>query len=607
MPLKKLQMTPGMNREGTQYTNEGKWYDGDKVRFRKGLPESIGGWEKRTPNTFQGVCRSIFRWNTLADKEYYTIGTNLKYYLLNGNSFDDITPIRVAAAGLASNPFTTVNESTTVIVADSSHGAEEGDFVIIASAATTRGIPAADLNKEHQIVTVPDTGTYTISVDTAATSSGTGGGTAPPTVEYQINTGLETSVLGQGWGAGTWGRGTWDSAADIIAHGILRIWHQDKWGEDLIFNPRLGPIYFWDASDAAGTRAGLLSAESGADNVPTIVTQILISQIDRHLNAYGCNPLGSSTHDPLFVRWSDQENNVDWDPTAVNTSGSQRLSVGSRIIGAINTSRGETLIWTDRCLYSQQYIGPPFTYGFRFMAGNVSLIGPLAAGFIDSKVYWMDRNNFYVYDGTTKAIKCDLLDYVFDDINKSEYEQVFIAPNTHFNEVSWHYCSASSSVIDRYVTYNYEENIWYFGTLDRTAWISEEGINNPLATSTTGGILFKHEYGVDDDGSALNSYIESSDIDMDDGNEFMYMHRIIPDIGFTGTATSKTADLITKKRNYNGDTLSTHKTQAVTDTTKQIFPRLRTRQAVIRFESNTIGVGWRLGHMRLELQPDGER
>ena len=348
MPLRKLQMRPGYNREGTQYTNEGQWYDGDKVRFRKGLPESIGGWEKFTSASFQGICRSIFRWYTLTSIKYHTIGTHLKYYILEGNTFADITPIRVAAANLSSNPFTTTNGSKTVTIADSAHGAVVNDFVTIASADATNGIPVGELNTEHQILTIPDVDSYTIAVETtAATSSGTGGGTTPPTVEYQLTTGLTTSLLSPGWGADTWGAGGMGDAKVPAIQDRMRVYHQDNWGEDLLFNVRGFSIYFWDSSVGTGTRATLLSEESNADNVPTNCTQIFVSQVDRHAIAYGCNELGSSDLDPLLIRWSDQENHVDWDPTAVNTSGDQRLGVGSKIIAARRGSKGEIIIWTD--------------------------------------------------------------------------------------------------------------------------------------------------------------------------------------------------------------------------------------------------------------------
>jgi len=610
MPLTKLQMAPGINREGTQYTNEGQWYDGDKVRFRKGLPESIGGWSKYTSNSFKGICRSIFRWYTLNSIKYHTIGTHLKYYILEGNAFSDITPIRVATANLGSNPFTTTDGSTTVTVSDEEHGAVVNDFVTIASAGTTNGIPASELNTEHQILTVPDADSYTIAVSsTNATSSGTGGGTTPPTVEYQLTTGLTTSLVSPGWGADTWGSSGWGDAAVPAIQDRMRIYHQDNWGEDLLFNVRGFSIYFWDSSDGTGTRATLLSSESGADNVPTSCTQISVSQIDRHAIAYGCNELGSSDLDPLLIRWSDQENHVDWNPTATNTSGDQRLGVGSKIVYAIKSAKGETLIWTDLGMYSQQYIGPPFTYGFSFIAGDVSLVGPNAAAMVNSRVYWMDTNNFYVYDGNVKVLKCDVLDYVFDDIESDEFEQVFIAPNVQYNEISWFYCSDGASAIDRYVTYNYEDQIWYFGSLDRSAWIDSADTESPLATSISSPYyLYRHEQGVDDDGDAMTSYIEGSDIDIGDGEDFMFMSRVVPDVKFRGTGgVTKTGDLIIKKRDFPPESLSTHTTLAITETTKQVFPRMRARQAVVRWGSSTTGVGWRLGHLRLDLQPDGKR
>jgi len=611
MVLKKLNIAPGMNREGTQYTSNGKWYDGDKVRFRKGLPESIGGWEKYTAETFQGVCRSLFHWHTLTGVRYITVGTNLKYYILSGNSFKDITPIRSGPDNLGNNPLDTTSGSAVVVVNHTAHGATNNDFVTLAAADATNGIPADELNAEHQLTYI-DANSYSVTVTTTASSTGSGGGTTPITATYQINTGITTGIGGPGWGAGTWSRGTWGSAATITTSDTLRIWHQDHWGEDLVFNIKGGPLYFWDASGGTGVRGTLLSAESGADNVPVLALQALVSQIDRHLVTYGCNELGTSTMDPLLIRWSDQESLFDFDPTAVNTSGSQRLSIGSSIVAALNLAKGETLVWTDEALYSQQYIGPPFTYGFNFIAGDIDIVSTNAAAFVGSvnggKTYWMSGNNFYVYDGTVQALKCDLLDYVFDDINKGEYGQIFVAPNEHFSEISWHYCSADSSTIDRYVTYNYEEGLWYFGTLARTAWMDYKDSENPISTSVSGGILYKHESGVDDDGSALNSYIESPGIELEDGDSFIFMHRLVPDIKFRGTTgVTKTGNLITKKRRYPQDSLDTHKTQAITESTRQIFPRMRTREAVIKFESNTLGVGWRLGHIRADIKPDGKR
>jgi len=607
MPLEKMLMKPGYNREGTQYTNEGQWYDGDKVRFRKGLPESIGGWEKFTSNSFLGICRSIFRWYTLTSIKYHTIGTHLKYYILEGNAFTDITPIRAAAANLGSNPFDVTSGSATITVNHTDHGAVINDFVTLASSDAVAGIPVGEINAEHQILTTPDADSYTIAVTTSASSNTSGGGTTPPTAEYQLTTGLTTSVNSPGWGAGAWGTGGWGDAKVPAIQDRMRIFHQDNWGEDLIFNVRGFDIFFWDASVGTGTRATLLSAESGADNVPTKCTQILVSQVDRHAIAYGCNELGESALDPLLIRWSDQENLVDWDPTAVNTSGDQRLGVGSKIIAASRGTKGEIIIWTDLGMYAQQYIGPPFTYGFSFIAGDVSLIGPNAAALVNGLVYWMDTNNFYVYDGNVRVLPCSVLDFVFDDIESDEFEQVFIAPNVQYNEISWFYCSEGETAIDRYVTYNYEEEIWYFGSLDRSAWIDSADTEQPLATSMSSTYyLWKHETGQNDDGSALTSYVEGSDIDIGDGDDFMFMSRIIPDITFKGSG-SATGTLTIKKRNYPGDGLSTHGTHTITDSTKQVFPRLRTRQAVIRWGSAAANVGWRMGHLRIDNKPDGKR
>jgi hypothetical protein len=609
MTVMKVDFVPGVNKEGTRYTNQNQYFDSDKVRFRKGRPESIGGWEKFTNATFLGVCRSMFRWFTLASVKYHTIGTHLKYYILEGNTFADITPIR-SSGNLGNNPFTTTNESKTVTVTHSSHGAFENDYVTVASADTTNGIPAGELNTEHQILTVPNVNSYTIAVSTtAATSSGTGGGTTPATAAYQLNAGLETSTNGAGFGVDTWGAGGMGDAAVPGIQDRLRIYHQDNWGEDLLFNVRGGSIYYWDSSDGTSTRATLLSAESGADDVPSTVTQILVAQTERHVIAYGSTPKGSSTHDPLLVRWSDQENNVDWDPTATNTSGSQRLGVGSKIIRALSSAGGEILIWTDLGLYSQQFVGPPYVYGFKLIAGDVSIISPNAVAFVNGLVYWMDANNFYSYSGSSKILQCSLLDFVFSDMNNEQFEQVFAAPNVQFNEVSWFYCSGDSTQIDRYVTYNYEEGIWYPGTLDRSAWIDAADTEVPLATSNTGGILYKHESGVDDDGSAISSYIESSDFDVGDGDEFSFINRIIPDIDFSKSASNstKTGSMILKTRNYPGNSLSTNSTSSVTDTTEQSFIRARSRQAVLRWESSAVGVAWRMGVTRMDIKPDGKR
>jgi hypothetical protein len=602
----KINFAPGVNREGTQYSAEGSWYDSDKVRFRKGMPESIGGWTKFTNNTFLGTCRSIFRWFDLDSDRLYGIGTSLKMYILQGNAFNDITPIR-STGTLGTNPFTTdASGSAVVTVTHSTHGATNNDFVTFASATgPIDGIPASEFNAEHQITYV-DANTYKITLTTVATSGSVAGGGASCTFAYQIEAGLNTSVAGSGWGAGVWGRGTWGSSATVGVAGQLRIIHQANWGEDLLFNVRNGGGYRWDTSAGVGTRATALTAEAGASNVPTVMTQLFVSPEDRHVVAIGANTIGSAVQDNMFVRWSDQESLADWTPTVDNTSGSKRLGVGSHFIGGTHVTKGESVLWTDKGMYSMQYIGTPHTFGFKSIGGGDTIIGPNAHAYVNDTLFWMGPTNFHTYTGTIRNLPCSVLAYVFNDINTDEADQIFSATNDSFNEIAWHYCSADSTTIDRYVCYNWETKVWTIGTLARSAWWGEPDVEKPIAAGLD-GYIYQHESGTDADGVALASHIESSDFDIGDGHQFSFVTKVIPDVEFRGIASDPTFDIVIKKRNAPNEDLTTAVTLAITGSTLEKRPRVRARQVVLRYEGSKVGSGWRLGSTRISIQPDGKR
>ena len=626
MPLQKFIFKPGINKEGTDYSNEGGWFDSNLVRFRKGLPEKIGGWAKNTTNTFKSTCRALHAWVDLEITRYLGIGTTWKYYVQQGNSFNDITPIRKTSTN--SITFAATDGSSTITATDSSHGAAINDFVTISGAVSLGGLVTANvLNQEYQIVTIPSTNTYTfVAKDTdgdevTANGSDSGNGGSGVDGEYQINVGLDTYVASSGWGAGLWGGGTFGSVSGLSDSNQLRSWSHDNFGEDLIINVRAGGIYYWDESSGLSTRAVALSSLSGANLTPTKALFTLVSDIDRHIICFGADPISGSSRtgaiDPMFIAWSDQENAAEWEPKSTNTSGSFRLSAGTSIIGALR-ARQETLVWTDTSMYSMSFIGQPFTFGVNLVNEGVGLIGPNAAVNTPKGVFWMDKKGFYSYTGNVSVLPCTVLYYVLSDLNEGQAYQVFAFLNKQFDEAGWFYCSEGSSVPDKYVVYNYEEGFWSIGELTRTAWLDEGVFDNPLATYTTSdvGYLYNQETGNNADGSPMdNVYIESSDFDLDEGEQYQLIRRIIPDVKFTGDGgTGQTINFVVKTRNYPGESLTISTTNTCTSTTTRMDTRVRARQAVLRIESDDdgstssrTGVGFRVGATRMDLIPSGRR
>ena len=631
MPLQKYIFRPGVNKEGTDYSNEGGWFNSNLVRFRKGLPEKIGGWAKTTLNTYQSTVRALHAWVDLSLTKYLGLGATWKYYIKEGSNFYDVTPLRVTTAA-GDVTFAATNGSSTITVTDTSHGAVTNDFVTFSGAASLGGnVTAAVLNQEYQILLVASANTYTITAkDTSgatvtANASDSGNGGSSVVGAYQINVGLDTYVEATGWGAGTWGAGAWGSATAITASNQLRLWSHDNFGEDLVMNVRAGGVYYFDTSAATlgTTRAIPLTSLSGANLTPTLALQVLVSDIDRHVVCLGADSISGSsrsgTLDPMLVAWSDQENAAVWEPLSTNTAGSFRLSAGSQIIGAIR-ARQETLIWTDTALYSMTFVGQPFTFGINLVNEGVGLISPNGAVNTPKGIFWMDKKGFYTYTGAVQDIPCTVQNYVFSDLNEGQAFQTFAFVNKEFDEVGWFYCSADSLVIDRYVVYNYEEGSWTIGELTRSAWVDEGIFNNPMATytdaSTGVGYLYNHETGNDADGLPMdNVFIESSDFDLGEGEDFQSIKRIIPDVKFTGSGgNGQTINMVVKTRNFPAESLSTSTTATCTSSTSKIDTRIRARQAVLRIESDDdnsegarLGVGFRVGATRMDVQPNGRR
>jgi len=605
MPLMKINFRPGIDKEGTQYSSEGTWFDSDKVRFNKLFPEIIGGWVKYVGDTFRGVCRSLFDWVASGGFQYLGVGTNLKFYINEGQAYYDITPIR-ATETLGTDPFAVTSGSTTVVVTDTDHGAVLNDFVTFDSATgPIGGIDASEFNIEHQITSIVDADSYTIEVATAASSTATGGGSSVE-AEYQINTGLNTYVSATGWGSGTWSAGAWGSSSAISAANQLRLWSQDSFGNDLVFCPRAGGIYYWTQSTGTSTRAIPLTSLSGASNAPTAALQVMVSDVDRHVICFGANPIGETELDPLFVRWSDQENAADWTPSATNTAGGQRLSTGSLIIGALQT-RQETLIWTDSGIESMRFAGAPFVFQFSVVSRGASIVSPNAAVVADGSVFFMDRGEFYVYSGTVQVLPCSVKEYVFSNINLNQGYKVFAARNGEFNEVTWFYpVGEGDTEITNYVTYNYADRIWTVGTFDRSAWIEAPTRNYPIAAGVNGednNYLYQQEFGMTADGDAIQAHIESGDIDLDDGDRFVFMRRMIPDFVINGDGG--TLDVVVKGRNYPMKDATVRSVSTISADSGEVYVSNRMRQAIFRVESNTANMYWRMGHIRADMRPDG--
>jgi len=701
MPLQKLQFRPGLNREGTDYSNEGGWYDGDKIRFRSGFPEKIGGWTQVSNNTYQGVARSIWIWSDAdagAGNVYTGVGTSSKYYIYFGGVYNDITPIVHTSA--LTNPFTTVNTSKTVTVTDATYNPSVGDFVNFNGTYTVGGTTIAG---DYKVITVPSSTTYTITVATAATSSTTGGGSV--SAQYEYPTGLNTFSIGTGWGAGPWSRGTWGSS---YASGIgqqLRLWSNDNFGSDLVIAPRGGPLFYWSDSGGVSTRAQYLSTlansatavtdastfsgsatsitvtsanapyiypymvitgtnlpagtqvasnyltgsttvpitttTSGASSgnyafsyaggfVPSSTYQVVTSAIQEFVIAFGANPYSpnndATTFNPMLVRWSDQANPYQWVPTVSNQSGEYTLTNGSYIMGA-RATRQEILVWTDSAIYSMQYLGAPYVWGFQILMDNISVISPNSMITINNVTYWMGRDRFYMYSGRVEVLPCALRQYIFDDINQDQAYQVFAGANEAFNEVWWFYVSQSSNntTVDKYVIYNYLDRVWYYGTMARTAWAQTGSVQYPVAADYNGRLLY-HENGCDDQSTSspqpIDAYVQSSDFDIGDGHNFGFVWRILPDVNFNGSTVNTPAVTMTVKPRQNSGTpygqsdnpqvqstqnYTTAPEYTVQQFTGQVYTRLRGRQMAFRIESTGLGVAWQLGSPRIDIRPDGRR
>ena len=615
MPLKKLTLKPGVNKENTRYTNENGWYECDKVRFRQGTPEKIGGWKRISNNTFLGVCRSLWNWVTLGNFNLVSVGTNLKYYIQKGGLYYDITPLR-ATATLPLDPFTG-NGTTTVTVNAPGHGATAGSFVTFSGVT---GPYAALLNANFQIATVIDANNYTIVTSSPVAIGVTGG--AAVVAEYEITPGAAIAVPFSGWGAGPWGSGGWGVGSPSTA--LLRLWSQDNFGEDLIFGYRGGSIYYWDATAGLATRGVRLDSLPGASDVPTKQNFIYVSDISRFVFAFGCTDYSSIILDPMLIRWSDQESAVNWTPAATNQAGSLRLSHGSQIVTAVQT-RQEIVVFTDSALYSLQYLGAQAgVWGAQLLGDNISIEGQNAAIIASGVVYWMGVDKFYAYDGRVQTLPCDLRRHIFNDFNQGQSDQVFAGTNEGFNEVWWFYCSANSTEVDRYVVYNYLEKIWYYGTMGRTAWLDSGLLNYPIATTYLQNIV-EHENGVDDEAGApapIVAYIESAEFDIEDGQNFGFVWRMVPDVTFQGSTISNpslTMTLIPMKGSGSGfntpqsegGSSSAPVTRTATVPIEQftniVYIRVRGRQMILKAQSDALGVTWQLGSPRIDVRMDGRR
>ena len=641
MPLTKLQFRPGVNRETTSYSNEGGWFDCDKVRFRFGTPEKIGGWEKLSGQSFLGTARALHPFVALDGTSFLGVGTHLKYYLEEGGGFNDITPLRVTTAAGAAT-FAAANGSSTITVTDADHGANENDFVTFSGAASLGGlVTAAVLNQEYQIFNIVSTSAYQIKARAVATvaqitvdgqytptlivanGSDTGNGGGSVVCKYQIVTGLDTTVAGTGWGAGTYSRGTWGSGASLTAVGdILRIWTHDNFGEDLIINVRDGGIYYWDKSTSSApfARAVALSDLAGADaTTPTVAKQVLISDRDRHVIVFGCDAQNNiGVQDPLLIRFSDQENPLVWTAQPTNTAGDLRIGTGSEIITAVET-RQQILVFTDRSLHAMQYLGPPFTFGISLISENITIASPLSAIAVDDSVYWMGEEEFYVYTGQVQKLPCSVRSYVFGDFNTSQIEKVTAAVNSSFSEIWWFYPSAGSETNDKYVIFNYQEQAWYYGTIARSAWI-DRGIAQYPISAGLDGYLYYHEFGQDDGSvnppAAIPSFIESSQMSIGAGDNFVFLSRLIPDVTFDGSSSpTPSVSMTLETRQFPGtaytgtksNTVQRSATVPVEQFTDQVFVRLRGRSFAFKIDSSDTGVEWRLGTPRVDLRPDGRR
>ena len=713
MPFSSLKFKPGINSDVTSFSNEGGFIDGNKIRFRFGFPEKIGGWAKHNANTYQGKARRLHNWIALDSTDYLGIGTHLKYYIEEGSTFNDITPVRVTT-GSGDVTFSATNGSSTVTVTDSAHGANLNDFVTFSGAATLGGLVTATvLNQEYQIQSLISSNQYTITVGVTANSSDTGSGGGSVVGTYQLNVGTDSTIGGTGWGAGKWGgttsgalatqhnealddsetaidvdsatgivatdtilieeelitvgtlssntlgtgggpstrgadgttatthsdntlvrlaKGNEDSSDDFVGWGQassltvsgtkIRTWSHDNFGEDLIINPRDGGIYYWDKTNGLSTRAVALNTRSGTKtSVPTVAKQIMVSDQYRHVIAFGSDGLGATvsaadgdgTQDPLLIRFSSHENAIDWYPTATNTAGDLRLGGGSTFVQAVETKQ-QILVFTDRAVHAMKFLGPPYTFGLQELSKNVTIMSPASAIAVDDIVFWMGIDTFYIYAQQTQQLPCTVKDKVFLDFNLEQKDKVHAGVNSEFGEIIWFYPTASSTDIDAYVIYNYLEKVWYYGTLARDAWL-DRGIRDlPLATGGT--YLYNHETGYDDDGSAMTAYIESAPMDVGDGERFVLIKQLIPDVTFSGsTSVNPDVSFTVKAKNYSGanydqsDSGTTQRsaTSPVEQFTNKLDYRIRGRSFAIKVEATSVGTNFKLGTPRVDIRQDGRR
>lgn len=626
MPLKKILLTPGVVKENTRYTNEGRWYDCDKIRFRQGTPEKIGGWLRFSSATFLGLCRSLWNWITLASLDLVGVGTHLKFYIESGLQYYDITPIRDTAT--LTNPFTATNGSSTITVQDVAHGCVTGDYVTFSGATGLGGnITASVLNREYQVTVVSvDSYTFTATATANATDAAGSPGGGTVTAAYQINTGPAFSVPLSGWGAGPWGGGSWGLTS---ANQDLRLWSQSNFGEDLVFNPRGGGIYYWDATAGLTSRGVNISTLPGASGTPTRADFIFVSDFNRFLFAFGTTDVVTLAYDPMLIRWSDQENAASWTPSATSQAGDIRLSHGSGIVGALQV-RQEIMVWTDAALYSLQYLGAPEVWGSQLLGDNISICSQNSMIMASGVAYWMGVDKFYKYDGRVQTLRCDLRQYIYQDINTAQYGQIFCGTNEGFNEVWWFYCSANSTTVDRYVVYNYLDDIWYHGNMARTAWL-DSGLKPTPIAATYSNNLVSHEVGNDDQEGAtavpITAYVTSAEFDLDDGHNFAFIWRILPDITFRGSSTGSpqvtmyVLPLDNSGSGYHVDNVSANQsvggtsyatvtrvaTVPVEEFTGQVYTRVRGRQIAVKVESTGLGVAWQLGAPRFDFRVDGRR
>jgi len=621
MPLKKFQPRPGVNKENTRYANENGWFDSEKVRFRQGTPEKIGGWQRISTNTFLGICRSLWNWVTLAGQNLIGLGTNLKFYIENGGAYYDITPLRYTAP--AGTTTFTGNGTTTVTVTAASHGATTGDYVTFSGVTGTYDTL---LNAEYT-VTYVNANSYTITTSSVVASGATGGSAV--VAKYQIPVGAAIQAPLSGWGAGLWNTGLWGEGIGDTNYS-LRLWSQGNFGQNLIFGYRGGPIYYWDAVNGVTTRGVLLSSITGAEEVPAVQNVVFVSD-NRFVFAFGCSDYGGVTINPMLIRWSDQEKPLKWAVSATGQAGSLTLSHGSEIVTAVQT-RQETLVFTDSAIYSLQYLGLPAVWGSQILGDNVSIISPNAAVVASGRVFWMGVDKFYVYDGRVNTLNCDLRKYIYQDINLDQRQQIFCGTNEGFNEVWWFYCSENSNAIDRYVVYNYIENdgkggigVWYHGSLARTAWL-DSGLSDYPIAATYSYNLVEHENGVDNDETGtvlpITAYISSSEFDIDDGDKFGFVWRMLPDVTFEGSTAASPSAVMTlipmqdSGSGYNtpqsvagssSATVTRTATVPIEQFTGQVYIRVRGRQMILKMESTDLGVFWQLGHPRFDIRLDGRR